>query len=127
MPCPAGLSMYDIDHINDPEGYFERNVRSRVKELNIYLAHKTPSGEGLRLIFSVENFLNGKWKGENGKCRPDGNSQSSPFKFPLEEAQRRMSEQLGDANYDGAVKEPRPVLVPRAEGLHSLSGRGGFV
>ena len=78
---PSGLSMYDIDHINDPEGYFARNVENRVKDLNIVLAHKTPSTEGLRLVFAV------------------------PRGMDLSGAQRWMSEQLGDANYDGAVKD----------------------
>ena len=78
---PSGMSMYDIDHISDPRGYFETNVRARVDELGVVLAHVTPSAEGLRLFFIV----------------PQGMS--------LAEAQRWMSEQLGDKTYDQSVKD----------------------
>ena len=46
---PSGLSMYDIDHIPDPKGYFRTMIAERVGELGIVLAHVTPSTEGLRL------------------------------------------------------------------------------
>jgi hypothetical protein len=78
---PSGMSMYDIDHISDPRGYFETNVRPRVDELGVVLAHVTPSTEGLRLFFIV----------------PQG--------MTLAEAQRWMSEQLGDKTYDQSVKD----------------------
>jgi hypothetical protein len=78
---PSGMSMYDIDHISDPRGYFETNVKARVDELGVVLAHVTPSAEGLRLFFIV----------------PQGMS--------LAEAQRWMSEQLGDKTYDQSVKD----------------------
>ena len=78
---PSGLSMYDIDHIPDPVGYYEMFVKDRIEELGIVLAHKTPSGEGLRLVFIIPQGMN------------------------LAEAQKWMSEQLGDANYDQSVKD----------------------
>ena len=78
---PSGLSMYDVDHIPDPRGYFRSMIGDRVGELGIVLAHVTPSTEGLRLFFVM----------------PEG--------MTLEEAQRWMSEQLGDADYDGCVKD----------------------
>lgn len=89
---PSGLSMYDIDHINDPRGYFDAMVRDRCGELGIAMAHITPSGEGLRLIFEM----------------PEG--------MDLAEAQKWMSEQLGDSDYDGSVKDYArcSFLVPRA-------------
>ena len=88
---PSGLSMYDVDHIADPRGYYDTHVKGREKELGVVLAHVTPSTEGLRLLFVME-----------GNCS-------------FSEAQRRMSEQLGDANYDGAVKDLArcSFLVPR--------------
>ena len=88
---PSGLSMYDIDHIENPRGYYEEHVAARTSELGIVLAHVTPSTEGLRLVFRM----------------PEGMS--------LEEAQRWMSEQLGDENYDGCVKDLArcSFLVPR--------------
>ena len=88
---PSGLSMYDIDHISDPCGYFNTMVRERCAELGIVMAHKTPSTEGLRLIFEV----------------PEG--------MTLAEAQKWMSEQLGDSDYDGSVKDYArcSFIVPR--------------
>ena len=89
---PSGLSMYDLDHIADPRGYFNTLVRKRCSELGIVMAHVTPSSEGLRLIFEV----------------PQGMS--------LAQAQQWMSEKLGDAEYDGCVKDMArcSFLVPRA-------------
>ena len=88
---PSGLSMYDIDHIPDPRGYFRSMIADRVGELGIVLAHVTPSTEGLRLFFVMPKGMN------------------------LEEAQRWMSEQLGDADYDGCVKDLArcSFVVPR--------------
>ncbi len=89
---PSGLSMYDVDHIPDPRGYFQTLVKDRCGELGIVMAHVTPSTEGLRLIFEV----------------PQG--------MTLAEAQKWMSEQLGDASYDGSVKDYArcSFIVPRA-------------
>ena len=88
---PSGLSIYDIDHINDPRGYYQHMVADRLGELGIVLAHVTPSSEGLRLLFIV------------------------PAGMSLAEAQKWMSEQLNDDNYDGSVKDLArcSFLVPR--------------
>ena len=89
---PSGLSMYDVDHIADPRGYFNTLVKDRCRELGIVMAHVTPSTEGLRLIFEV------------------------PAGMTLAEAQKWMSEQLGDSSYDGSVKDYArcSFIVPRA-------------
>lgn len=89
---PSGLSMYDVDHIPDPRGYFNTLVRDRCGELGISMAYMTPSTEGLRLIFEM----------------PDG--------MTLAEAQKWMSEQLGDTSYDGCVKDYArcSFIAPRA-------------
>ena len=89
---PSGLSMYDVDHIADPRGYFNTLVKDRCRELGIVMAHITPSTEGLRLIFEV------------------------PAGMTLAEAQKWMSEQLGDSSYDGSVKDYArcSFIVPRA-------------
>ena len=39
----SGLSMYDVDHIPDPRGYYDEKVRGREAELGIVLAHVTPA------------------------------------------------------------------------------------
>ena len=89
---PSGLSMYDIDHIENPRGYYQSMVADRISELGIVMAYVTPSTEGLRLIFEM----------------PQG--------MTLAEAQKWMSEQLGDNDYDGSVKDYArcSYLVPRA-------------
>ena len=78
---PSGLSMYDVDHIPDPRGYYDKNIRGREAQLGIVLAHITPSTEGLRLLFVI------------------------PAGMDLAAAQRWMSTQLGDGNYDTSVKD----------------------
>lgn len=89
---PSGLSMYDVDHISDPRGYYAAHVAGREAELGVVLAHVTPSTEGLRLLFAV----------------PEAG-------MSLEAAQRWMSGRLGDEAYDGAVKDWArcSFLVPR--------------
>ena len=89
---PSGLSMYDIDHIENPRGYYHSMIADRVSELGIVTAHVTPSTEGLRLIFEM------------------------PAGMTLAQAQKWMSEKLGDENYDGSVKDYArcSYLVPRA-------------
>ncbi len=78
---PSGLSMYDKDHINNPRGYYASKIQGREKELGVVLAHVTPSIEGVRLFFII------------------------PAGKDLAEAQKWMSQQLGDSEYDGAVKD----------------------
>ena len=78
---PSGLSMYDVDHIPDPRGYYDDHIRGREAQLGIVLAHVTPSTEGLRLLFVIPAGMN------------------------LAAAQRWMSQQLGDGNYDTSVKD----------------------
>ena len=81
---PSGLSMYDVDHINDPRGYWEQKrqeLEARGVMRYVVLAHITPSTEGLRLFFII------------------------PAGMDLAEAQRWMSQQMGDENYDVSVKD----------------------
>ncbi len=87
---PSGLSMYDLDHIPDPEGRW-REIEPRKEELGIVMAHITPSAEGLRLIFVI----------------PQGKT--------LAEAQRWMADMLGDQKYDECVKDYArcSFIVPR--------------
>ena len=77
---PSGLSIYDLDHIPNPEGRW-KEIEPRKEELGIVLAHITPSTEGLRLVFVM----------------PEGMS--------LAEAQAWMAKQLGDDKYDACVKD----------------------
>ena len=79
---PSGLSIYDVDHLEeDPRAYYLNKVAGREQELGICLAHVSPSGEGIRLVFVI----------------PEG--------MTLAEAQQWMADQLGDDTYDGCVKD----------------------
>ena len=114
---PSGLSMYDIDHIPNPRGYWEEKKKllaekkigklmvsgdlqspaskepASSQQINsvldlIVFVHITPSTEGLRLIFII----------------PDGMDVAS--------AQQWMSQQLEDATYDVCVKDlARPSFI----------------
>ena len=81
---PSGLSMYDVDHLPNPRGYWEQKraeLEARGVMRYVVLAHITPSTEGLRLFFII------------------------PAGMDLAEAQRWMSQQMGDGNYDVSVKD----------------------
>ena len=89
---PSGLSIYDVDHLDyDPRVYYFNKVAGREAELGISLAHVSPSGEGVRLVFEI------------------------PGGMTLAEAQQWMAKQLGDDNYDGCVKDLArcSFVVPR--------------
>ena len=87
---PSGLSIYDLDHIPNPEGRWAE-IAPRQQELGIVMAHVTPSTEGLRLIFII------------------------PHGMTLAQAQAWMAQQLGDTHYDQCVKDHArcSFLVPR--------------
>lgn len=102
---PSGLSIYDKDHIQNPKGYWEvKSEELRVKNPSalerILLVHVTPSLEGLRLVFTI----------------PDG--------MDLAQAQKWMSQQLEDADYDVCVKDlARPsFIVPKEYILYINEG-----
>ena len=81
---PSGLSMYDVDHLPNPRGYWEQKrqeLETRGVMRYVVLAHITPSTEGLRLFFII------------------------PAGMDLAEAQRWMSQQMSDENYDISVKD----------------------
>ena len=90
---PSGLSIYDKDHIADPTGWWKaKSEELRVKNpqvlARILLVHVTPSLEGLRLVFVMPEGMN------------------------LVEAQKWMSQQLGDEEYDVCVKDlARPSFI----------------
>ena len=87
---PSGLSIYDLDHIENPRTKWD-SIKERAVELGIVLAHISPSLEGLRLVFVM----------------PQGMS--------LAEAQAWMASQLGDDKYDACVKDYArcSFVVPR--------------
>ena len=77
----SGLCMLDVDHIEDPYKLW-CSIIGRREELGIMLAHKTPSGHGLRLVF---------------KCRKEFTT--------LDECQQWMAHEIG-VEHDAACKDP---------------------
>ena len=77
---PSGLSIYDLDHIPNPRAKWAE-IESRKEELGILLSHISPSLEGLRLVFAMQQGMS------------------------LAEAQAWMAKQLGDTQYDACVKD----------------------
>lgn len=88
----SGLCIYDKDHVADPEGWYAEKVAPRLKELGVVLAHKTPSLEGVRLVFRIAGGV-------------------SPA-----DAQYSLARALGDEEYDGSVKDMARIsfAVPRS-------------
>ena len=106
---PSGLSIYDLDHIENPRAKWEE-IEARKEELGILFAHITPSTEGLRLVFVM----------------PQG--------MDLAQAQAWMASQLGDKQYDACVKDyarcsfvvPREYVLYQSEALFS-NDRGEMI
>ena len=101
---PSGMSIYDLDHIPNPRAKWAE-IEHRKEELGILLAHISPSLEGLRLVFLMQQGLS------------------------LAEAQAWMAKQLGDTQYDACVKDyarcsfavPREYVLYQSEALFSPS------
>ena len=93
-PSPKGEgSIYQrlVNHTLAKEPITDEGMIAELKHLGICLVHVTPSTEGFRLFFVMPEGMN------------------------LARAQKWMSEQLGDAEYDGSVKDlaRASFLVPR--------------
>lgn len=77
---PSGLCILDVDKVDDPYKLW-CSIIARREELGILLAHKTPSGHGLRLVFL---------------CRKEFST--------LDECQRWMAKEIG-VEHDAACKD----------------------
>lgn len=91
----SGLAIYDADHVGDARAYWAER-ESRLKERGVLrwvaLAHVTPSGEGVRLVFA------------------------RPLGMTIAQSQAWMAGVLGDTAYDSAVSDLArcSFAVPRA-------------
>lgn len=99
----SGLCIYDKDHVADPEGWYRKSIEPRLQELGIVLAHKTPSLEGIRLVFRIARGVS------------------------LAQAQSSLAQAIGDDEYDGSVKDMARIsfAVPRSYILY-LDEKGLF-
>lgn len=111
----SGLCIYDKDHVNDPEGWLydklgikkeelgvddtntcSEEVKMAMARFGIVMAHKTPSGKGVRLVFRIAQGVS------------------------LADAQYSLAKVLGDDDYDGSVKDMARIsfAVPRSYVLY---------
>ena len=105
---PSGLAMLDVDHVENPQEWFDAIDKQLLSDNRVYLVAITASGKGLRVI------------GE----RLDHES--------IEAAQMRMAKALGISEYDAVTKDlaRASYVVPRSyilwiyeTGLFSLEER----
>lgn len=78
---PSGLVMLDVDHVNDPCGWFENMDKQVLSDEHVYLVAVTPSGKGLRII-----------------------SERLPEES-IETAMARLAKSLGIDTYDAVTKD----------------------
>lgn len=88
---PSGLAMLDVDHVNNPQEWFESIDKQLLSDNRIYLVAITASGKGLRII------------GERLEHEP------------IEAAQLRMANALGIKEFDAVTKDlaRASYVVPR--------------
>lgn len=92
---PSGFAMIDLDGIDNPREVWSE-IEPRKAELDIVLAHVTPSTRGLRLVFIIHHGMD------------------------LAEAQQWMARKLNLQNVDSVVKDLArcSFAVPRSYILH---------
>ena len=95
---PSGCFMLDVDGVENPDELWN-SIVSRCKELGILLAHKTPSGRGLRLVC---------------KCRKEF--------ITIDECQQWLAKEIG-VEHDPACKDwARSSYVVPIEYIYYVDG-----
>jgi hypothetical protein len=84
------------EHLFTATPITDEKTMAALKRLGIVLVHKTPSGEGLRLVFVI----------------PQG--------MGLVEGQQWLAQQIGLKAFDEGLQGPGPLLVCRAGGVCAL-------
>lgn len=77
---PSGLTMLDIDHVDDPHSWWENTNKDLLPTLRVCLVAITPSGHGIRIIAERESA-------------------------DLAADMQRLSQALGIAAYDSCTKD----------------------
>jgi len=114
---PSGLAMLDVDHVENPQGWFEsmlpesdsgainkERIAQHLKANGIVLVAITASGKGLRII-GERLPVTGYRLPVTGNGLPES----------IEAAQMRMAQALGIAEYDAVTKDlaRASYVVPR--------------
>ena len=99
---PSGLAMLDVDHVDNPREWFEKNVQCHLSNLQsnkIYLVAITASGHGIRVIAK---------RGECKVCRG--------VLEPIRETQMHVAKALGIDEFDAVTVDlaRASYVVPRS-------------
>ena len=131
---PSGLAMLDVDHVDNPRDWFEKNVQCQISNLKsnkIYLVAITASGKGLRIIGERLSLSGAPGvSAENASSVP---SDAIRQLESIEAAQLRIATALNIPEYDSVTKDlaRASYVVPRdyilwiyADGLFAESSLG---
>ena len=104
--APSGLAMLDVDHVDNPREWFEKNVKCQISNLKsnkIYFVAITASGHGLRII------------GERMSISPQDGLSGAAGLESIEQAQMRIAQVLSIKEYDAVTKDlaRASYVVPR--------------
>ena len=99
---PSGLAMLDVDHVDNPREWFEKNVQCQISNLQsnkIFLVAITASGHGIRVIAK---------RGECKVCRG--------VLEPIRETQMHVAKALGIDEFDAVTVDlaRASYVVPRS-------------
>ena len=114
---PSGLAMLDVDHVDNPRDWFEKNVQCQISNLKsnkIYLVAITASGKGLRII--GERMSISPQDGLSAKRSVSDNGLSGAAGLEsIEQAQMRIAQILSIKEYDAVTKDlaRASYVVPR--------------
>ncbi len=113
---PSGLAMLDVDHVDNPRDWFEKNVQCQISNLKsnkIYLVAITASGHGIRIIGERLSLSGAPGvSAENASSFP---SDAIRQLESIEAAQLRIATALGIPAYDSVTKDlaRASYVVPR--------------
>ena len=112
---PSGLAMLDVDHVDNPREWFEKNVKCQISNLKsnrIYLVAITASGHGLRIIGERLSSLPGA---SDAPLSSSISPASNAGMESIEAAQLRIAQALGIQEYDAVTKDlaRASYIVPR--------------
>ena len=114
---PSGLAMLDVDHVENPVDWFEKNVKcqmSNLKSNKIYLVAITASGHGLRIIGERMSISPQDGLSAQRSISDNGLSGAAGLES-IEQAQMRIAQVLSIKEYDAVTKDlaRASYVVPR--------------
>ncbi|MBQ7439655.1 MAG: DUF3987 domain-containing protein [Paludibacteraceae bacterium] len=111
---PSGLAMLDVDHVANPQEWFNAINKQLLSENKVYLVAITASGHGLRII--GERMSISPQDGLSAQRSVSGNGLSGAAGLEsIEQAQMRIAQALSITEYDAVTKDlaRASYVVPR--------------